>query len=179
MLAHHHTFTFAYSTPSFLQGSWRSTFLLSALRLAFKMAYTERNRSASPPLLPVSKSDRRRRQLQDKLADMVTNFSKDRDQHYRAQLHALQVDMNLIVRADAYADSPLDDDPDTIRELVRDITGGSLPQNPAALQDFLAMAGRGYQDFARQINKAQEERDAALTMLWVRISNSLSRSLLV
>ncbi|KAL9070240.1 MAG: hypothetical protein Q9157_005889, partial [Trypethelium eluteriae] len=130
------------------------------------MAHIERNRSASPPLQPVTKSDRRRRQLQDKLADIVANFSKDRDHHYRAQLNALQVDMNLIVRADAYVDTPMDDDPNTIAELVKDITGGSLPQNPAALQDFLAMAGRGYQDFVQQVNKAQEQRDADLTMLW-------------
>ncbi|KAI9657984.1 MAG: hypothetical protein M1821_002641 [Bathelium mastoideum] len=132
------------------------------------MAYTERNRSPSPPLQPVSKGDRRRRQLQDRLSDMVANFSKDRDQHYRAQLNALQVDMNLIMRADAYVDSPLDDDPDAIAELIKELTGGSVPQNQAALQDFFAMAGRRYQDFVQQVNKAQEERDANLTMLWNR-----------
>ena len=137
------------------------------------MAYLDRNRSPSPSQQPVSKSDRRRRQLQDRLADMVANFSKDRDQHYRAQLHALQVDMNLIMRADAYDDSPLDDDPDTVAELVKDITGRSIPQNPAALQDFFAMAGRRYQDFVQKVNKAQEERDAGLAMLWVSTPQAL------
>lgn len=109
---------------------------------------------------------------------MVSNFSKDRDQHYRAQMHALQIDMNLIARADVYVDSPLDDDPDTIYDLVKEIIGGSLPQNQGAQQDFFAMAGRGYEKFVQEVNKAQEERDAGLTMLYVSTSTQPSLSIL-
>ncbi|KAI9691956.1 MAG: hypothetical protein M1820_009664 [Bogoriella megaspora] len=133
------------------------------------MAQNERNRSPTPTSQPLSKGDRRRKMLQDRLAEMVSNFSKDRDQHYRAQLQALQVDMNLILKADAYVDAPLDDDPDTIQNLIREALGNTAPhQALAASADFSAMAGRGYLAFVEKVNQAQEERDAALTMLWDR-----------
>lgn len=98
---------------------------------------------------------------------MVTTFSKDQNQHYRAQLQAIQVDMTLILRADPYENTPLEDSPQHIEELIDSLIGGNLPVEKAAKDDFYALAGRRYYEYCQEINGAQEKRDADLTLLKV------------
>lgn len=121
--------------------------------------------SPSPPPQQMTKRDKKRRNIVDKVNDMVASFSKDQTQHYRAQLQAIQVDMTLILRADPYENAPLDDDPQKIEDLVEALTGGNIPGGRAAREDFYALAGRRYYEYCQEINKAQEKRDADLTML--------------
>lgn len=129
--------------------------------------------SPSPPPQQISKRDKKRRNIIDKLNDMIATFSKDQTQHYRAQLQAIQVDMTLILRADPYENAPLDDDPQRIEDLVDALTGGNIPADKAAKEDFIALAGRRYFEYCHEINKAQEKRDADLTLLKVNIERLL------
>lgn len=107
---------------------------------------------------------------------MVNTFSANQNQHYRAQLHAIQVDMTLVIGADPYtAEAPLDDSGEEIRELVERLlapdaqgNGGiPLPNEDAARTDFWALAGKRYGEFVREVNDAIEQRDAELTSLHV------------
>lgn len=107
---------------------------------------------------------------------MVSSFSANGHQHYRAQLQAIQVDMTLLIGSDPYrTGGPLDDSYDEIRTLVDNIVqaqpngvgGINLPDDEAARNDFYSIAGKRYGEFVRNINNAIEERDAELTALHV------------
>ena len=123
--------------------------------------------SPSPPPQQMTKRDKKRRNIVEKLNDMVVTFGKDQSQHYRAQLQAIQVDMTLIMRADPYENAPLNDDPQTIADMVEALAGTNLPNSEKAKDDFLALAGRRYFEYCQEINQAQERRDADLTLLKV------------
>lgn len=129
----------------------------------------DRRLSASPPPVPLSKRDKRRNNITDRLSDMIDTFAQEQHQHYRAQLQAIQVDMSLILRANPYNNMPLDDDAEDIEHEIENITGGNLPQlsNDAAKKDYLALAGKRYHDYVQDINRAMEQRDADLTALKV------------
>ncbi|KAG8629427.1 hypothetical protein KVT40_003292 [Elsinoe batatas] len=129
-------------------------------------------RSPSPRATQMSKREKRRKNIVEKLGDMIQTFSKDQTQHYRAQLQAIQVDMTLILRADPYENTPLDDSPQHIEELIEALTGGSIPGGKPAKEDFLALAGKRYFEYCQEINKAQETRDANLTLLKNQYDNA-------
>jgi len=115
----------------------------------------------------LSKRDKKRNNIVEKLEDMISTFKNDKSQHYRVQLQAIQVDMTLVIRADPYEDAPLEDNPAVIQELVDAVMGDKLPSGKAAREDFYALAGRRYYQYCQEINQAQEKRDADLTMLKV------------
>ncbi len=133
--------------------------------------------NGSPPTQPLSKRDKRRSLLADRLSDLTASFSNNRDAHYRQQLQALQVDMNLINNADPYSDKPLEDTGDEIANMVNVAAGGN-PQagangsqggNQRRLEvDTAQLAGKWYARFAEKVNNAMEERDAKLTTVKVR-----------
>ncbi|KAG9985584.1 hypothetical protein KCU78_g20726, partial [Aureobasidium melanogenum] len=125
----------------------------------------DRRVSPSPPPQPLSKRDKRRNNITDKLADMIQTFTQDQHQHYRAQLQAIQVDMTMILRANPYENSPLDDSAEDVEREIENVTGGSLPNTDAAVKDYLALAGKRYHEYVQQINHALEQRDADLTAL--------------
>lgn len=104
--------------------------------------------------------------LSDKLQDMMASFSDNRDSHYRAQVAAVQADMNLIMRADPYANKPLEDGGEEAAELIASIMGNSVPSAPSAGTDYAAQVGTYYARFVEAVNDALEERDYNLTMLW-------------
>lgn len=135
----------------------------------------DRKMSASPPPAPLSKRDKRRNNITDKLSDMIETFAADQHQHYRAQLQAIQVDMTLILRASPYNNVPLDDDAEDIEAEIEKITGGNMPHitNDAAKKDYAALAGKRYHDYVQDINKAMEQRDADLTALKVYHSKAI------
>lgn len=124
------------------------------------MGRSHREHTNSPPL-PLSKRDKRRTMLADRLEEITKQFSQNRDIHYREQLQAIQIDMNLIMEADAHGKEMLRSQPDEIDALVlENITAirktvGSAPP---------PRAGRMYADFAKEVNDAMEERDTALTI---------------
>lgn len=123
--------------------------------------------ATSPPPLPLSKRDKRRTMLSEKLNDMVASFSENRDQHYRAQIQAVQTDMALIMRADPYQNKPLEDGGDDVADAIQSTTGGQAAQPGTATGDYLAQVGRFYGKFVDDANDALETRDITLTMLWV------------
>ncbi|KAH9864026.1 hypothetical protein J1614_009959 [Plenodomus biglobosus] len=127
--------------------------------------------ATSPPAQP-SKRDKRRNMLAEKLADMMASFSDNRDSHYRAQLAALQADINLITKADPYTNKPLEDGGEEAAELIAQIMGNNVPTAPSAGTDYVAQCGKYYSRFVDAVNDAMEERDYNLTMLWNKHENA-------
>src|SRR5699024_1955426 len=72
-------------------------------------ATTTTNATAANGNPPISKRDKRRSALQERLQDLTASFSQNRDAQFRQQLHALQCDMTLINNADPYVPGPLPD----------------------------------------------------------------------
>ncbi|KAF2849856.1 hypothetical protein T440DRAFT_555488 [Plenodomus tracheiphilus IPT5] len=128
--------------------------------------------SATSPQPQPSKRDKRRNMLAEKLAEMMASFSDNRDSHYRAQLAALQADINLIMKADPYANKPLNDGGEEASELISQIMGNNVPTAPSAGTDYVAQCGKHYSRFVDAVNDAMEERDYNLTMLWNKHENA-------
>ena len=131
--------------------------LSPVLGASYKM---ERHHTNSPPQ-QLSKRDKRRTLLADRLEEITRHFSQNRDIHYREQLQALQIDMNLIMEADALGKEPLPSSPGAIEALVE---GNVKALRKTAAANPPPRAGKLYAAFAKEINDAIEERDAALTM---------------
>ncbi|KAM0714882.1 hypothetical protein Q7P37_009347 [Cladosporium fusiforme] len=133
----------------------------------------ERDSPSPAPQPQMTKRDVRRNRMVEKLQHMMDSFNANQHQHYRAQLQAVQVDMNLILRADPYEGIPLEDGGDEIRSLVEGM-GANMPGDDAAQGDFFAMAGNRYRTFVREANDAIEHRDADLTALHNQYQTSVS-----
>jgi hypothetical protein len=147
----------------------------------------DRRQSPTPPQQPISKRDKRRGQLSERLSEITNSFQLNRDSHYRQQLHALQIDMTLIMGADPYANVPLDDSPESLTKMIAELTGksqnGAVVATAAAAAaaaaaagtrrpeaDAAAMSGRWYAQFVEEINNAVEDRDGHMAMLHVSIT---------
>lgn len=114
--------------------------------------------------------------LSNKLNDMVSSFSVQHQEHYYAQLTAIQCDMNLIMRADPHTSGPLDDTPEGIRDLVQEARAElkrDRPLSDEAEKSFSGIGGKMYSGFVNDVNGAMEERDKDLTMLMVRAPHEL------
>lgn len=100
--------------------------------------------------------------LADKLEDLTKAFSLNRDVHYREQLQAIQIDMNLIMEADAHGKEQLRNSGVEIDVLVqvntKKVSMKSIGPVPPP------RAGRIYADFAKEVNDAMEERDTTLAL---------------
>lgn len=122
-----------------------------------------RGRSMSPPTNPpLSKRDKRRTALQERLQDLTASFSQNRDAQFRQQLHALQCDMTLINNADPYTPGPLPDSPEEIARLIENTVGGGKFG-----KEMASVAGTWYARFVQEINQVKEETDAELALLVV------------
>ncbi|KAJ9190690.1 hypothetical protein DTO166G4_6546 [Paecilomyces variotii] len=130
-----------------------------------------RGRSMSPPTNPpLSKRDKRRTALQERLQDLTASFSQNRDAQFRQQLHALQCDMTLINNADPYTPGPLPDSPEEIARLIENTVGGGKFG-----KEMASVAGTWYARFVQEINQVKEETDAELALLVSRHQNTLER----
>ncbi|KAH8670448.1 Sds3-like-domain-containing protein [Tricladium varicosporioides] len=120
----------------------------------------DRQQSNSPPAQQLSKRDKKRTLLAERLADITAQFSANRDIHYREQLQALQIDMNLIMEADTHGREQLRNDPVEIDDLVQENIRKTMMKSigPTAPP----RAGKVYADFAKDVNDAMEQRDASL-----------------
>ncbi|CZR58140.1 related to nif-specific regulatory protein [Phialocephala subalpina] len=122
----------------------------------------DRQQSISPlPQQQLSKRDKRRTQLQDRLNDMNAGFSANRDRHYRNQLQSIQVDINLITNADPHGSHVLKDSPEDIDNLVKEEMRRMMMKSMG--EEPPLRAGKIYADFAKEINDAIEEKDAMLS----------------
>ena|SRR2546423_1322384 len=130
------------------------------------------HRSPSPAAVPLSKRDKKRNQHIRHQEELVEQFTQNRDAHYRAQLVALQFDMNLITQADPYNPEPLEDSPDEIAKMVEEAAAGTSYQ-----AEMSKMAGRWYSEFVHEVNDAKEAKEIELTQLKVWRSRSCRPSL--
>lgn len=160
------------------------------MAIAARHAASPFDASPSPPPQPttttttsssnLTKRDVRRNRIMERLQTMIDSFASNQHQHYRAQLQAVQVDMTLVLRADPYEGGPLEDGGEEIRGLVESMTGGLQQQGAdegAAQRDYLAMAGKRYAEFVREVNDELERRDADLVALNVSKDILLARKL--
>ncbi|KAE8389820.1 hypothetical protein ETB97_012522 [Aspergillus alliaceus] len=130
-----------------------------------------RGRSASPPTsVPISKRDKRRSALQERLQDLTASFSQNRDTQFRQQLHALQCDMTLINNADPYSPGPLPDSAEEIAQLIETTVGGGK-----FAKEMSSLAGMWYSRFVQEVNHIKAETDADLAMLVHRHNSNLER----
>lgn len=121
----------------------------------------DRQQSNSPlPQQQLSKRDKRRTQLQDRLHEMNLGFSANRDRHYRTQLQSIQVDINLITNAEPHGSRVLPDKPHEIDNLVKEEIRRMMMKSIG--EDAPLQAGKIYADFAKEINDAIEEKDTML-----------------
>lgn len=124
-----------------------------------------RNRSTSPigtASGPVSKRDKRRSALQERLQDLTATFSQNRDAQFRQQLHSLQCDMTLINNSDPYQPGPLPDSPDEIVQLIEDTVGGGK-----FAKEMASLSGTWYSKLVQEVNRIKEKRDADLAQVVV------------
>jgi hypothetical protein len=118
----------------------------------------------SPPPQPLSKRDKRRTQLLDRLSEITQHFQNNKDQFYRNQLQAIQIDTGLILHADPYRDNPLPDSGDEVQEMICKATNSNSKMMLAVVRgDIASIAGKLYSEFANEVNDAMERRDVALT----------------
>ena len=124
--------------------------------------------SPTPP--PLSKRDKRRNAMMDRLQEISQNFAENREYHYRRQLQALQRDVNFITFADPYQNQPLDEllddydeDPTTSAAGMRGGQYGSMAGN----NERQPRVGKSGRRFIEEVNNAMEDRDAQLSLIVV------------
>lgn len=122
----------------------------------------------------MSKRDKRKNALIDRLRDISTNFANNRDFIYRQQLQTYQVAMSYINEANPYDNQPLDDLGDNIIENINETVssnaqGGQRAAPVGSQPKFQAppRAGKWAATFVQEVNAAIEERDAQLTLVAV------------
>ena len=129
-------------------------------------------RSVTPPLPQITKRDKRRHALSERLNDISASFAQNRDAHYRSQLHGLQLAMNFISNSDPYKDHPLDDNPtDIYDELSAAVTDNAQrvaqAGSRAALTEVPLGTERWVAAYVKEINDEMETRDTNLTVVAV------------
>ena len=129
------------------------------------MNITNRRLSPSPPLTqqPLSKRDKKRGQIDNRVKELVAARHANRDTNLRAQLNALSRDIHYINRAELYQNQPLGDGPDDLMAEVASVTASGTGE-PEITKVPL---GRNAAQFVEQVNNAMEERDASLTNVHV------------
>ena len=130
--------------------------------------------SVTPPLphQALSKRDKKRNALSERLHDISANFAQNRDSHYRAQLHSLQLAMNFINNSEPYNDRPLNDNPNVIFEQLRAaVTDNAQRDAQAAARLNMLEVPAGTEKWAaayvQEINDHLETRDATLAAIAV------------
>jgi len=118
----------------------------------------------APPVQPLSKRDKRRTALIDRLNDITMQFSANKDQYYREQLGVVQQDIALILHAVPYVEDPTKESTVELLQVIHKLTRG----DPRALQalkegDIQGIGGKIYHEFQDEIQDAMERRDASLS----------------
>ncbi|KAJ5174601.1 uncharacterized protein N7482_000478 [Penicillium canariense] len=139
---------------------------------AYHGGLASRTRSTSPPGASgtLSKRDKRRTALQERLHDLTATFSQNRDGQFRQQLHSLQCDMTLINNADPYQTGPLPDSSEDIAQLIEETVGGGK-----FAKEMASLSGTWYSKFVQEVNNVKEQKDAELAQIMNRHQNSLER----
>lgn len=138
--------------------------------------------SITPPLPQViSKRDKRRNALSDRLNDISATFAHNRGDHYRSQQQGLHLAVNFISDADPYQNRPLNDNPNAIYDEL----SAALADNAqrvaqagarSAVTEVPAGTEKGAASYVKEINDEMETRDASLTAVAVSFSDPLPLS---
>ena len=112
--------------------------------------------------------------LQDRLAEISSNFAENRDANYRKQLQQYQSDINFINNARLYDNVPLLEP--GIEEEANALITGSVSGRQQLLglangngrHENQAKAGRHAIRFVHEVNDTMEQRDVDLTASAVR-----------
>lgn len=138
---------------------------------AFNLMQSIRPLETPPFPQTISKRDKRRLALSDRLTEITTNFTGNRDGYYRSHMHMLQLDISYISNAVLYENKPLEDlSEDILEGLTANIPGpANAPRSALRLSDLEAppRAGNAAAKFVHEINDEFEEKDARLTLLAV------------
>ncbi|OAA67165.1 deacetylase complex subunit [Niveomyces insectorum RCEF 264] len=110
-----------------------------------------------------SKRDKKRQLLTDRLTALSEKFSRDRDMTYREQLQKIQIDTNLVMRLDPYADKPLDFLGQDRQSREREFNKDPDPEGRGGGRGLLDMAGPTFQQWIQEVEDLVEERDSELT----------------
>ncbi|KAI1471330.1 Sds3-like-domain-containing protein [Daldinia caldariorum] len=127
-------------------------------------AISTKTTRSSPPAQ--SKRDKRRQTVNDRLAVLADKFSRDKDKHYRDELHKIQIDVNLVGRVDPYADRPLDAIDREYREIQQATNAqhaANSTSNGSPKRSLLEMAGPTFSEWVHQIEDLVEHRDYEIT----------------
>lgn len=125
--------------------------------------------SSSQNAAPLSKRDKRRHILSEKIDDLTTSFAQNRESHFRHYVKALQHEMSLILAADPYQIGPMEDGGEEIAKLVRDVSA-----NTPYSTGMMSLAGGWYARFVQEVNAGKEEMDAELAM--ISVSDNIDES---
>ena len=134
-----------------------------------------RRHSISPPLPQnISKREKRKNALSDRLNDISVNFAQNRDAHYRSQLQGLQLAINFISNSDPYKNRPLNDNPDDIygelsAALADNAQRVAQAGSRSAVTEVPAGTEKWASAFVRAVNDEMETRDANLTAVAVSL----------
>jgi len=119
------------------------------------------NGGSPPP--PLSKRDKRRTLIQDKLNDMLSSFNSNMRPQYDAQISAIYADLAMISRADPYANTSLDTSGEGIARMVEELRVRPVPaegaEDDGSTAAFDNTVGNFYREFAEEVNDALEARD--------------------
>jgi hypothetical protein len=131
---------------------------------AYHGSLLSRGRSTSPSGAagPVSKRDKRRSALQERLHDLTATFSQNRDAQFRQQLHSLQCDMTLINNSNPYDAGPLPDSSEDVAQLIEETVGGGK-----FAKEMASLSGTYYAKFVHEVNNVKETRDADMARIVV------------
>ncbi|KAL8935837.1 MAG: hypothetical protein Q9216_005237 [Gyalolechia sp. 2 TL-2023] len=128
---------------------------------------------ASPTPPPLSKRDKRRNAMMDRLQDISNNFAENREFYYRRQLQALQRDVNHITHAKPYLNRPLDELLDNLDEEHTTAIAGMRGGQHRSMNgdgEERTRAGEWTRRFIEEVDNAMEDRDAQLSLVMERHS---------
>ncbi|MCJ1282653.1 hypothetical protein MMC26_001978 [Xylographa opegraphella] len=135
-----------------------------------------RRLSLTPPLL--TKRDKRRNAIEQRMKDLDFSFMSHREQYLRAQLNMLSRDIGFINLANPYDNKPLEDYADDMGSdlalyggentvgMLRGAFGGSDAENRPPLGKYAAR-------FVQDVNDTMERRDTELTEIVNRFNQKV------
>ncbi|KAI1780959.1 Sds3-like-domain-containing protein [Hypoxylon cercidicola] len=118
------------------------------------------NKAGRPSPPPATKREKKRQVMNDRLALLQVKFSRDKDKHYRDELHKIQIDVNLLSRVDPYTDRPLDAIDREYRDMQQTMSSSG---NGSPKRSLLEMAGPTFSEWVQQIEDFVEHRDYEMT----------------
>ena len=87
--------------------------------------------------------------MAERLQELISSFNVNLRQHYEAQANAIQVDISLILRANPYANTPLEDGTDEIEAQIAAVVGDKM-SDPIAREGVIAEAGKLYSEYIKR-----------------------------